>query len=290
MEACVDLKVTKMHGLGNDFIILDNREGQIDDYSKIAKILCRRRFHIGADGILIIENSDKADLKMVIFNSDGSEAEMCGNGIRCFARYVFERQIINKTEMTIETKAGIMAPSIIVDEQNHENLLIRVNMGKPELRRSRIPMTGTDSSMVIDEPVTAMGETFEFTAVSMGNPHVVTFIDELPGPRLAEIGPVIEKNSIFPVKTNVEFARVENPEHVIVQVWERGAGETLACGTGACATVVAGQLKKVLGKEVRVSLPGGDLFIEWDGQGPVYMTGPAEEVFTGETKINPGNV
>jgi diaminopimelate epimerase len=287
MEADVDLNFTKMHGLGNDFIILDNRNNQLDEYSKLAKILCRRRFNIGADGILIVENSDKADLEMVIFNSDGSEAEMCGNGIRCFARYVYERNIINKTEMTIETKAGIMIPSIITDKENPQNLLIRVNMGKPELRRSRIPMTGEDTPTVIDEPITAMGEIFEFTGVSMGNPHVVTFIDELPGARLAEIGPIIEKNPIFPVKTNVEFVRVENPKHVTVQVWERGAGETLACGTGACATVVAGQLKKILERSVKVTLPGGDLFIEWDGYGPVYMTGPAEEVFVGISRINP---
>jgi diaminopimelate epimerase len=279
------LQFTKMHGLGNDFIILDNRKCRIDDYSNLAKIICRRRFHIGADGILIIENSDAADLKMVIFNSDGSEAEMCGNGIRCFARYVYERKIVTKTDMTIETKAGIMKPSIVADQENPGGLLIRVNMGKPELRRSMIPMTGEDTPVVIDEPVSVKGEIFEFTAVSMGNPHVITFVDKLPGEKLAEIGPLIENHPLFPKKTNVEFARVESPGHVTVQVWERGAGETLACGTGACATVVAGQMKNLLEGNVKVSLPGGDLLIEWDGMGPVFMTGEAEEVFVGEMNL-----
>ncbi|MCD4784374.1 MAG: diaminopimelate epimerase [Candidatus Eremiobacteraeota bacterium] len=276
------MKFTKMHGLGNDFIIIDNRSGFNLDYPGLARNLCRRHLSIGADGILVMLSSNKADIRMRIFNADGSEAEMCGNGIRCFARYIYEKKIFSKKSMSVETPAGIIKPQIVDNPEDPRDLLIRVDMGKPALRRNEIPMTGEDTPGVIDEKIEVDGDGFHISAVSMGNPHCIIFVDEITDRLIRHIGPLIEQHPVFPRKTNVEFARFIDPGHVKVRVWERGAGETLACGTGACAVVVAGIMKKMLDNKVKVSLPGGNLLIEWNETGHVYMTGPAVEVFCGE--------
>lgn len=279
------MKFTKMHGLGNDFILIDNRSEQVFDYSNLARKMCRRRFDIGADGILVLLPSTKAQVKMRIFNSDGSEAQMCGNGIRCFARYAFTRGIIESPRMTVETLAGIIRPVII--NKDPENFLVQVDMGVPRLRRKEIPMTGVDSPRVVDESIQADDGTFLFTAVSMGNPHCVVLVDEITDRHVRHYGPIIEKHPLFPEKTNVEFIQVLTPRHINFRVWERGAGETMACGTGACASVVAGIMKGRLDRKVKVTLPGGDLEIQWQENGRVLMTGPAEESFEGEWKKEP---
>ena len=274
------MQFTKMHGLGNDFIITDNRDETISDYSNLAETLCRRHFSIGADGIILIMKSNQADIKMRIFNSDGSEAQMCGNGIRCFAHYAYKNNIITKKTMTVETLAGIIKPEI-TEFINDRKSLVRVDMGKPRLRRNEIPIAGEDTPRVVDEPIEVEGVKFLFTGVSMGNPHCIIFVDEITDEMVRRFGPIIEKHPLFPEKTNVEFIKVHSPQHIQFRVWERGAGETLACGTGACASVVAGIMKGLLDKEVKVSLPGGDLMIKWEESGNVIMTGPAEEAFTG---------
>lgn len=274
------MQFTKMHGLGNDFIIMDNRDETISGYATLAEKLCRRHFSIGADGIILIMKSNQADIKMRIFNSDGSEAQMCGNGIRCFAHYVYKNHIIDKKNMTVETLAGIIKPEITeyIDEKKS---MVRVDMGKPRLRRHEIPIAGADSPRVVDESIEVEGVKFLFTGVSMGNPHCVIFVDEITDEMVRRFGPIIEKHPLFPEKTNVEFIKIYSPKHIQFRVWERGAGETLACGTGACASVVAGITKGLLDRKVKVSLPGGDLMIEWEESGNVIMTGPAEEAFTG---------
>jgi len=276
------LKFTKMHGLGNDFIIIDHSAGKKMECSRLAEKICRRRFSIGADGLIFILPSVVADIKMRIFNSDGSEAEMCGNGIRCFAAHILENGILKKRKMTVETLAGIMETEILEEKDKSGNIMVRVNMGKPRFRRSQIPMVGEDSPGVIDEKIEVDGEILVFSAVLMGNPHCVFFVEEIDDYMVRHIGPLIEKHPLFPKKTNVEFIRFRTPRHIEMRVWERGAGETLACGTGACASVVAGIRKGMLDREVRVTLPGGDLLVGWEDGGNVMMTGPAEIVFKGE--------
>lgn len=279
------MKFTKMHGLGNDFIVIDNLSGEYFDFPQIARKVCRRRFHVGADGILVIQGSEIADLRMKIYNSDGSEAEMCGNGIRCFARYAYDKKIINKKKMTIETSTGIIKPEIIGDPSTLDNYLVKVDMGAPVLQRSKIPVAGDDSEVVLNEKINIDGEEYIFTAVSFGNPHCVIFTGELTDRLVRVIGPKIECHPLFPARTNVEFVHVENRNHVTVRVWERGVGETLACGTGSCASVVAGILNNLLDRKVRVTLPGGDLYITWEEGENVFMSGPAEAVFEGEFKL-----
>lgn len=282
------LEFTKMHGLGNDFIIIDaTRETPFEDNSKAAVALCDRNFGIGADGIILIVPSEKEDIKMRIFNSDGSEAEMCGNGIRCFAKYVYEKGIIKKTKIKVETLAGVMEPELNLSGDTVTS--VRVNMGPPRLMREEIPMIGPRGK-VISEPLKVDDTEYLITCVSMGNPHCVIMVEDLFSVSLRDIGPKIENNPLFPQKTNVEFVKVLNPEEIKMIVWERGAGETLACGTGACASVVATAINKKTGRKVVVHLPGGDLFIEWSEDNNVYMTGPAEEVFSGQTNILTGGL
>lgn len=277
----------KMHGLGNDFVILDltnHPELNSRDFSQIAVKLCNRNFGVGADGIILVLPSQKDDIRMRIFNADGSEAEMCGNGIRCFAKYVYERNIVPKTEMKVETLAGTIVSRLEIKGNGVAN--ITVDMGKPRLERSSIPMKGPEGK-VISEELEVDGELYKITAVSMGNPHCVIFVDELEKLYLKSIGPRIETHPAFPQKTNVEFVKVEGPDEVTMRVWERGAGETMACGTGACAVVVAGVLNNKIQRKTRVNLPGGVLLIEWSSDdGRVYMTGPATQVFEGRLTIN----
>lgn len=270
-----------MHGLGNDFVIINMLQEDIPEsvLSKAAVKACDRYFGIGGDGLILVLPSQVADLRMRVINSDGSEAEMCGNGIRCFAKYTYDRGIVRANPMTVETLAGIQKIELTLSDDKVS--AIRVDMGAPILERSKIPMDGP-AGRVIDEPLSVNGTTLRVSCVSMGNPHCVTYVDDVENFPLREIGPQVEKHPVFPRKTNAEFVQVLNRNEVRMRVWERGCGVTYACGTGACATAVASILNGKTSDDVVVHLDGGDLRIQWDGQGSVFMTGPAEEVYTGE--------
>ena len=275
------LNFVKLEGLGNDFILIDGIKQDLAKYNfaELAPKLCDRNFGIGADGILILLKSDKANYRMRIFNADGSEPEMCGNGIRCFARYIYE-EYEHTSVLSIETLAGIMLP--VLDPQNN---LIEVDMGEPVLEAKKIPVD-LSGEKLIDQDIEAGGEKFKFTPVSMGNPHAVIFVDDVKKVDLAKYGPLIETHQLFPKKTNVEFIDIVSRQEINFRVWERGAAETLACGTGACAAVVAGVLNDKTNRKVLVHLPGGDLLIEWQVEdNHVSMAGPAYEVFRGQIKI-----
>jgi diaminopimelate epimerase len=271
------ISFTKMQGIGNDFILIDCRSGMPgggdSELHALSRRLCDRRFGIGADQILLLDNSDRADFRMRIFNADGSEVEMCGNGIRCFAKYIWDRKISVKNVLEIETAAGIIKPEKTGD-------LVKVDMGTPVLEGRQIPVDL--DGLIQDYPLTIEGKTFNITCVSMGNPHAVIFVDDVDGFDVKRFGPRIETHKLFPKKVNVEFAQVVDPQTVRMRVWERGAGETMACGTGASAVAVAANLKGMVQREVTVKLLGGDLLIELDKSGRVSMTGPAEEVFEGQ--------
>jgi len=272
------MRLVKMHGLGNDFILIDTDETRrISSFEEFAIFACDRHFGVGGDGVILILPSQKADIRMRIFNSDGSEAEMCGNGIRCLAKYVYERGMVSGQVFTVETAAGIMVPEIILDGGKVKS--IRVDMGQPHLVGTEIPVD-IHKEKVIHEPIEVEGKIFHFTAVSMGNPHAVIF--EIPDHWQA-YGEAIEKHSLFPRKTNVEFVRLCSRYEAEVKVWERGAGPTLACGTGACAVLVAGVLNERLDRKAHIHLPGGTLTIEWSkNDNHLYMEGPAQEVFSAD--------
>ena len=270
-----------MHGLGNDFILMDEIDPSKYDIAALAIKLCDRHQGIGADGIILILPSEIADVKMRIINSDGSEANMCGNGIRCFAKYVYDNKINTDKSFTIETGAGIMIPELIIEDG--KVLFVKVNMGAPHLERSQIPMTGAPGN-VIDETINIAGKDYKITSLLMGVPHTIVFADHLAEEELITIGKLIEKHPSFTQGTNVNFVEVLNDHEVNVRTWERGAGRTLACGTGSCASAVAASLNGLTGKEVTVHLALGDLLIEWIN-GIVYMTGSANHVFEGEVEI-----
>lgn len=265
-----------MHALGNDFIVIDVRESIPEGITELSKRLCHRRLGIGADQLILLLKSDIGDLRMRIFNSDGGEVEMCGNGIRCLAKYIWDRGISEKDTLNIETLAGIIKPS-------KAGSLVSVDMGVPILEGKDIPVN--ISGRVIDYPLEIQDRLFNITCVSMGNPHAVIFVKSVSGFPVSHYGPLIERHQLFPKRTNVEFVEVLTPTHIKMRVWERGSGETPACGTGASASVVAGILKGLTERNVRVELQYGDLFIEWTSESPVYMTGPAEEVFEGQIDI-----
>ena len=274
------MKFTKWQGTGNDFVIVNGFEETIVDYSAKAIELCDRHFGIGADGLILVLPSAIADFRMRIFNSDGGEAEMCGNGIRCFARYVYENGLLDKTELSVETLAGIIRPKLL--PADGKETLVCVDMGEPRLNRGEIPMTGEPAGRVIDVPLVVGATDYRITCVSMGNPHCVIFTDAVEELDLPTLGRPIEGHPWFPRKTNVEFVQVLDRQNLRMRVWERGAGVTLACGTGTCATVVAAVLNDKTDRKVRVRLDGGELLIEWRDDNHVYMTGPAVEVFRGE--------
>ena len=278
------MKFTKMHGIGNDFVVINGLVEQIAeaDYPAVSKKLCDRKFGVGGDGIILVLPSKLADFKMRMFNPDGSEAEMCGNGIRVFARDVYDRQMISDQSLKVETKAGVKALKLTIKRNEVE--AVRVDMGVPRLNRSDLEMTGEEGP-VVSETLKAEGRKFEITGVSMGNPHVVIFEDNLESLPLQRFGSAIETHKSFPRRTNVHFVKVVSTSEIVVRTWERGAGETLACGTGACACVVACVLNNKTGRSVDVHLPGGDLHIEWNGDDRVMMTGPATEVFEGEIAL-----
>ena len=276
------MKFTKWQGCGNDFVLLDCRAQEPADYRELAIKMCDRHYGIGADGIIAVLPSTLPDvpLRMRIFNTDGSEAEMCGNGIRCFARLAYEQGMVDSEEFKVETGAGVLVPHVVVE--NGQVQAVRVDMGEPILAGDDIPVTGFGSGRVISEPLTVAGQEFHMTCVSMGNPHCVIFVDDAEAFPIFELGPQFEHHGRFPRKTNTEFVEVKDRTHVRMRVWERGAAVTLACGTGACATTVAGVLNDKIDRKVEVQLDGGKLVVEWVANNPVFMTGPAEQVFAGE--------
>lgn len=276
------MQFQKMHGLGNDFIFFNNIYLLKYDLRTLAIELCNRNTGVGADGIVLIIPSKKADIRMRIFNADGSEANMCGNAIRCFAKLVFEAGMISKESFTIETFAGIIIPELITE--NGRVKAVRVNMGSPGLTKADIPMVGKKSGTVINEPLKIGRKTFHITSLLMGVPHTMVFVEDLDQTDLITIGKQIEKSPVFHKGTNVNFVQVVNSQEIKVRTWERGAGSTLACGTGCCASVVASVLTGHTGKQVTVHLVLGDLFIEWIDEN-VFMTGPASTVFAGEMEI-----
>lgn len=271
------LKFTKMHGLGNDFMVVDCLEGQCPDFRPLARAWANRRFGIGFDQMLIIRPSEQADFKMEILNSDGSEVEMCGNGIRCVARYLHSHGATSKREMSIETQGGLIRPRLLGD-------LVEVDMGEPILQGPDIPVRLPGK--VIQHSLNLEDQNFSITCVSMGNPHCVIFVDDVQSFPVSHWGPLIERHELFPNRINVEFIQVLDPTHLRMRVWERGSGETLACGTGACASLVAAVLNGFSEREAVLHLQGGDLQIRWSEQNNrVYMTGPAEEVYSGEISL-----
>lgn len=267
-----------MHGIGNDFIVVDrlsDGEGE-RDWAEVARRMCDRRFGVGADGILLVLPSRVADTRMRIFNPDGSEAEMCGNGIRCLARYFADSSGWRGDRLKVETLAGLLEVRL------GDGGAVTVDMGPPHLRADEVPVR-LQGGPVLDHSLAVDGRELRLAFVSMGNPHAITFIEEDPWRfPLEQMGPRVEHHPIFPNRTNFEVCQVLSPQRVTVRVWERGAGPTLACGTGACAVTVAGILKGLLRSPVVVALPGGELEVRWDGTGSVYMTGPAEYVFRGK--------
>ena len=270
----------KMHGLGNDFVFIEDKTGQDKDFTALARAMCNRHTGIGADGLIVIVDSRVADVRMRIINSDGSEAEMCGNGIRCFAKYVYDNGIIEKKRFTVETPAGIMEPEITVGADNKAEL-ITINMGRPSFNRSEIPMEGAEGR-VLNEDLCVNGANWKITSLLMGVPHTVTYVDDVDTVDIEKIGPLFEKHEAFPKHTNINFAQQMDDRTVKVRTWERGAGATLACGTGSCSVAVASFLNGRTGREVDIQLPLGTLHIEYrEEDGNVYMTGPAAVSFTG---------
>lgn len=272
---------TKMHGLGNDFIIVEDIDDRYKDYNAMALKLCDRHFGIGADGLLVVKNSSVAYRKMLIFNSDGSGAEMCGNGLRCFARYLSDRGYVAGDHICIETLDGVRDVELV--RKNDKDTWVKVNMGKPKLNPDLIPsVIKPENGIILDEPITVETGIYRVTSMFMGVPHTVLFVDNFDVSEMMRIGPQIEKSEFFPQRTNVNFVCVVNRDEFKVRTWERGAGLTLACGTGTCASIVACVLNKKTERKATARLFGGDMVIEWAEDGNVYMTGPAENVFTGE--------
>ena len=273
-------KFTKMHGLGNDYVYMDAIHQKIDNESELARFVSNRHFGIGSDGLILICKSDIANFKMKMFNQDGSEAEMCGNGIRCVGKFVYDKGLTNKTTITIETLAGIKELKLNIKEGKVET--VKVDMGEPILTPEKIPVSSKEE-IVKKFKIESFDKTFYFTCVSMGNPHAVTVVNNIDKFDVKKYGENIEINKIFPNKTNVEFVEIIDKEHIKMRVWERGTGETLACGTGACATAVACNLNNLVNNHVYIELLGGTLEIEWKKEdNHVYMTGPAVTVFEGE--------
>lgn len=274
------MQFTKWHGLGNDFVIVNGMKEHIADYQEQALKVCDRNFGIGADGLVVLLPSDIADFRMRIFNSDGSEADMCGNATRCVARYLFENKITNKKIITLETLAGIITPELIFENGNLKT--VKVDMGEPRLKPDQIPVNIADLEQVVNMPLKVDSETYNITCVSMGNPHCVIFVDDINKINLAVIGPKIETHPAFPKKTNVEFLQVIDRQTIRMRVWERGAGITKACGTGASAALVAAVLNGHTNRQTTIILDGGNLILEWADNNHIYKSGPAVEVFRGE--------
>ncbi len=277
------MKFTKMHGCGNDYIYVNCFEESVENPARTAVYVSDRHFGIGSDGMILICPSETADFRMEMYNADGSEGKMCGNGVRCIAKYVYDHGMTDKTDISIETKGGIKYLTLTVEDGKVS--MVKVNMGAPILEPEKIPVKlGRDKC--ISEPIRVDGKDYRITAVSMGNPHAVVFVDDTENLPLEKIGPKFEHHEAFPDRVNTEFVQVLNRKEVNMRVWERGSGETLACGTGTCATVVACVLAGKTEHEITVHLLGGDLLLHYDEEeGVVWMTGPAEEICHGEIDI-----
>ncbi|MCL6472485.1 MAG: diaminopimelate epimerase [Firmicutes bacterium] len=272
------MKFAKYEGIGNDFIIIDNLSGQISLSQEEIARLCNRNFGIGSDGLMFVRPSEVADFFMDFYNSDGSIAEMCGNGIRCFAKYLYDENLTDKTTINIETRAGIKIVELML---NHGRAVrAKVDMGEPILESSKVPVSA-DTERFINQPLIVDDSEIKATCVSMGNPHCIIFVDDVKTAPVRTLGPKVEASKHFPQKTNVEFANILGRGEIELRVWERGCGETLACGTGACATLVACALNNKTDRSATVHLPGGDLKISWIDNNHVILEGPANRVFTG---------
>ena len=288
------MKFTKMHGCGNDYVYFDCTKedfpGGAEGEKQAAIKLSDRHFGIGGDGIIIIKRGTKADFEMVMYNADGSRSQMCGNGVRCVGKLVYDAGYTKGREFTVESMGAVKVLTVVEGERGDKVAKLSVDMGKPILAASKIPVALKSDERVIQQPLTIGGVEYKTTCVSMGNPHAVVFIDKKPADfPVCEVGPLFENNEFFPERTNTEFAYVEDRRTIWMRVWERGTGETLACGTGTCATVVAAILNGLVdaGEKITVHLLGGDLVIEWSGneEDSVFMTGPAETVFNGDVEI-----
>lgn len=274
------MKFTKMQGIGNDYVYVNCFDEQVDHPEKLAIEMSERHFGVGADGLVLIMPDEKADFRMRMFNADGSEGEMCGNATRCIGRYVYDRGLTNKTEFTLNTLAGIKNISLRIDNGIVKS--VTVDMGEPILEGSCIPVCKNEQQ-IIDHPLAVLDRTLLFTCVSMGNPHAVTFVEATKDYEVEKYGTVAEKDDFFPNRANIEFVQVVDDSHLNMRVWERGSGETWACGTGACAVLVAAVLKGYCKRSAEISLLGGALHIHWNEKNNhVYMTGPAEYSFDGE--------
>ncbi len=276
------MRFTKMHGCGNDYIFVECfGESAPDDWPRLAREISDRHTGVGSDGLILVmpPSSRNADFRMRMFNSDGSEGEMCGNGIRCFAKYVYDRGLTGRTAIAVETLAGIIRPEMIVRDGSVK--MVKVDMGSPSFRREDIPMKGEPGDEVIGESLRAGGRTYTVTCVSMGNPHCVIFVEDASAVPVTQVGPLVEKHHLFPQRTNVEFVEVLNRDVLRMRVWERGSGLTMACGTGACASTVAAHKMGFTGNRAHVVVDGGALEVEWNPEGRVFLTGPAEEICTG---------
>lgn len=277
------MKFTKMHGLGNDYVYVNCFEEKIDNPPAVARFVSDRHFGIGSDGLIMINPSKTADFEMEMYNADGSRGEMCGNGIRCVAKYVYDYGLTGKTQISVETLGGIKYLDLTVEDGKVS--LVKVDMGKPKLEADLIPII-SEREQVIDEPIEVDGKEYHMTGVSMGNPHAVIYVDDVKGLDLEKIGPKFENHERFPKRINTEFVHCIDRQTVEMRVWERGSGETLACGTGACAVAVSSILNNLTDTQVTVKLLGGDLQIEWDREKDrVFMTGPATVVFDGVIDI-----
>ncbi len=274
------MRFTKMQGAGNDYVYINCFEEKIDDPHTLSKRISDRHFGVGSDGLVLIMPSDTCDFRMRMFNADGSEAQMCGNASRCVGKYVYDHGMTDKKEISLETKSGVKKLKLFVEKGRVSRVC--VDMGVPRFEPALIPVL-IEGDAVIDEPVVVGDELFRITCVSMGNPHAVIFLSDITGDDLHRIGAMIENHPLFPERTNVEFVQVLSPQELRMRVWERGAGETLACGTGACASLVAAVANGLADRKATLRLLGGDLEIEWDSiSGHLFMTGPAETVFEGD--------
>ena len=276
------MKFTKMHGCGNDYVYVDCTKDMLKNPSAAAQAVSDRHFGVGGDGLILICPSETADFRMAMYNADGSEGAMCGNGIRCVAKYVYDKGLTDKTRITVETKAGIKTLDLTVEEGKVS--LVKVDMGLPNCNSEAIPVVGL-GDFVVGRSVNVAGRDWTMTCVSMGNPHAVVWVDSMNDLPLEELGPQFEHHPMFPDRVNTEFVQILNDHEINMRVWERGSGETLACGTGACASVAATYLNRRTGSNVLVHLRGGDLMIEIGDDGHIYMTGPATTVFEGEITL-----
>ncbi len=277
------MKFTKMHGCGNDYVYVNCFEETVENPSEVARFVSDRHFGIGSDGMILICPSEIADFRMAMYNLDGSEGKMCGNGVRCIAKYVYDHHLTDKTRISLETLGGIKYLDLNIKDGKVET--VKVDMGEPILTPSEIPVN-LPGDKIIDEPLDVLGQTWNITCISMGNPHAVVFVDDTKSLDLEKIGPSFEKHPIFPEQVNTEFVHVIDRKTVDMRVWERGSGETFACGTGACATAFACILNGKTDDEVLVHLVGGDLLIQYDRESNhIFMTGPATEVFSGEIQL-----